>query len=54
MLRDEIWLIDFEPPVGAEANKRRAAAIVSNNAANAVAEGSSIGTVTVVPLTSCG
>ena len=52
MLRDEIWLIDFEPPVGAEANKRRPAVIVSNNAANAVAAGSSNGTVTVVPLTS--
>lgn len=38
MLRDEIWLIDFEPPVGAEVNKRRPAVIVSNNAANAVAE----------------
>ena len=51
MLRGEIWLIDFEPAVGAEANKRRPAVTVSNNAANAVAAGSSNGTVTVVPLT---
>lgn len=51
MLRGEIWLIDFEPASGAGA-KRRPAVIVSNNAANAVAAGSSNGTVTVVLLTS--
>lgn len=51
MLRGEVYLVDFEPTVGHEANKTRPAVIVSNDLANqsAAIHG---GVVTVVPITS--
>ena len=52
VLRGEIRLVDFEPSVGSEANKRRPALIVSNDHANAAAARLGRGVVTVVPLTS--
>jgi mRNA interferase MazF len=52
MRRGEIRIVDFEPAVGAEANKRRPAVIVSNDAANNVVRTLGYGDVTVVPLTS--
>lgn len=52
MRRGEVWLVDFEPIVGSEANKRRPAVIVSNNRANAAAKRTGRGVVTVVPVTS--
>lgn len=52
MRRGEIRLVDLEPAVGSEANKRRPAVIVSNDSANRSVELSGRGTVTVVPLTS--
>lgn len=51
MRRGEIRLIDLEPILGSEANKRRPAVIVSNDRANA-AERLGNGVVTVVPMTS--
>ena len=51
MLRGEIRLVDFDPSVGSEANKRRPALIVSNDHANAAAARLGRGVVTVVPLT---
>jgi mRNA interferase MazF len=52
MRRGDIYLVDFEPIRGSEANKRRPAVIVSNDAANRSAERSRRGVVTVVPITS--
>lgn len=52
MRRGEIRVVDFEPALATEANKRRPAVIVSNDTANAVAERLGRGVVTVVPLTS--
>ena len=52
MLRGEIRLIDLEPALGNEANKRRPAVIVSNDRANATAERLARGVVTIVPVTS--
>jgi mRNA interferase MazF len=52
MRRGEIRLTDLEPARASEANKRRPAVIVSNDRANAVAERSGRGVVTVVPVTS--
>jgi len=52
MRRGEICLVDFEPALGAEANKRRPAVIVSNDGANATATRLGNGVVTVVPVTS--
>lgn len=52
MRRGEIRLVSLEPTVGAEANKRRPAVIVSNDGANITAERLGRGVVTVVPLTS--
>ncbi|WP_279586956.1 type II toxin-antitoxin system PemK/MazF family toxin [Actinomyces sp. ZJ308] len=52
MLRGEIRIVDLEPVVGSEANKRRPALIVSNDHANAAAARLGRGVVTVVPLTS--
>ena len=51
MNRGEIRLVDLEPARGSEANKRRPAVIVSNNAANNAAERLGRGVVTVVPVT---
>ncbi|WP_411282765.1 type II toxin-antitoxin system PemK/MazF family toxin [Lapillicoccus sp.] len=52
MLRGEIRLVDLDPAMGAEANKRRPAVIVSNDRANATAAKLGRGVVTVVPVTS--
>ena len=52
MRRGEICEVDLEPVRGSEANKRRPAIIVSNDAANATAAGLGRGVVTVVPVTS--
>ena len=52
MRRGEIRLVDLDPARGNEANKRRPAIVVSNDRANAAAERSGRGVVTVVPLTS--
>ena len=51
MRRGEIRMVDLEPTVGAEANKRRPAVIVSNDGANGVAHRLGRGTVTIVPVT---
>jgi mRNA interferase MazF len=52
MLRGEIRLVNLDSVVGAEANKRRPAVIVSNDGANATAARLGRGVVTVVPVTS--
>ncbi|MBZ4020486.1 type II toxin-antitoxin system PemK/MazF family toxin [Streptomyces purpurogeneiscleroticus] len=52
MRRGDIYLIDFEPVRGSEANKARPAVIVSNDAANSSVERHGRGVITVVPLTS--
>jgi len=52
MLRGEIRLVNLDPVVGAEVNKRRLAVIVSNDGANAIAARLGRGVVTVVPVTS--
>ncbi len=51
MRRGEIHLIDLDPGQGSEADKLRPAVIVSNNGANAAAERTGRGVVTVVPIT---
>ena len=52
MLRGEIYAVDLDPAVGSEANKRRPAVIVSNDAVNVTAARLGRGVVTVVPITS--
>lgn len=52
MLRGELRIVDLEPVRGAEANKRRPAVIVSNDAANSTAARLGRGVLTVVPVTS--
>lgn len=52
MRRGEVWLVDLDPAVGSEADKRRPALIVSNDTNNAVAQRLGRGVVTVVPITS--
>jgi mRNA interferase MazF len=52
MLRGEIRLIDLDPALGSEANKRRPAVIVSNDRANLTAERLGRGVITIVPMTS--
>lgn len=52
MRRGEIRWVDLEPVRGSEANKRRPAIIVSNDAANRTAERLGQGVITVVPVTS--
>jgi mRNA interferase MazF len=52
MLRGEIRLVNLDPVVGAEANKRRPAVVVSNDGANVTAARLGRGVVTVVPVTS--
>jgi mRNA interferase MazF len=52
MIRGEIRLVNLDPVVGIQANKRRPAVIVSNDGANAVAARLNRGVVTVVPVTS--
>jgi mRNA interferase MazF len=45
-------MVDFEPALGSEANKRRPAIIVSNDIANSTAARIGRGMLTVVPITS--
>jgi mRNA interferase MazF len=45
-------MVDLDPARGAEADRRRPAVIVSNNAANRTAETLGRGVLTVVPVTS--
>lgn len=52
MLRGDIWLVDFDPIRGSEADKRRPAVIVSNDRATGTAARLGRGVVTVIPLTS--
>lgn len=52
MLRGEIRLVNLDPVIGAEADKRRPAVIVSSDGANATAARLGRGVVTVVPVTS--
>lgn len=52
MRRGDIYLVDFEPASGSEANKIRPAVIVSNDAANRSVERTGRGVITVVPITS--
>jgi mRNA interferase MazF len=50
--RGDIHFVDLDPARGSEANKRRPAVIVSNDAANATAGRLGRGVITVVPVTS--
>jgi mRNA interferase MazF len=50
--RGDIHSVDLDPARGSEANKRRPAVIVSNDAANATAGRLGRGVITVVPVTS--
>ena len=52
MRRGDIHIVDLDPSHGSEANKRRPAIIVSNDAANATARRLGRGVITVVPVTS--
>jgi mRNA interferase MazF len=52
MHRGEIRLVDLGPVLGAEADKRRPAVVVSNDGANLAAARLGRGVVTVVPVTS--
>jgi mRNA interferase MazF len=52
MRRGDIYLVDFEPVRGSEANKARPAVIVSNDGANRAVERTGKGVISVVPLTS--
>ncbi len=51
MRRGEICLVDLDPVLGSEVDKVRPAVIVSNNGANAAAQRSRSGVLTVVPVT---
>ena len=50
--RGDIHAVDLDPARGSEANKRRPAVIVSNDAANGTADRLGRGVITVVPVTS--
>jgi mRNA interferase MazF len=52
MRRGEVRIVNLDPAHGAEANKRRPAVIVSNDAANGAAARLGRGVLTVVPVTS--
>jgi mRNA interferase MazF len=52
MRRGDIYSVDLDPARGSEANKRRPAVIVSNDAANASAGRLGRGVIAVVPVTS--
>lgn len=52
MRRGDIHFVDLDPVRGSEANKRRPAIIVSNDAANATARRLGRGVITVIPVTS--
>ncbi|MET9917152.1 type II toxin-antitoxin system PemK/MazF family toxin [Streptomyces sp. NPDC006435] len=52
MRRGDIYLVEYEPVRGSEANKARPSVVVSNDGANAVVSRTERGVITVVPLTS--
>lgn len=52
MNRGDIYLVDLEPAVGSKANKKRPAVLVTNNAANRMADRAGRGVLAVVPVTS--
>jgi len=52
MRRGDIYLVDFEPSRGPEANKARPAILVSNDGANRQAERIGRGVLAVAPMTS--
>lgn len=52
VIRGDLYLVNFEPAVGSEANKTRPAVLVSNDHANASSARTGRGVVTVVPVTS--
>ncbi len=52
MRRGDVHAVDLDPARGAEANKRRPAIIVSNDAANATARRLGRGVITVIPVAS--
>ncbi|MFD7297688.1 type II toxin-antitoxin system PemK/MazF family toxin [Streptomyces sp. NPDC059897] len=52
MRRGDIYLADLDPVRGSEANKVRPVILVTNDAANRMAERAGRGVLTVVPLTS--
>ncbi|MFD7125104.1 MULTISPECIES: type II toxin-antitoxin system PemK/MazF family toxin [Streptomyces] len=52
MRRGDVYLVDYEPVRGSEANKARPSVIISNDGANAAVDRTGRGVVTVVPLTS--
>ncbi|MEU3205033.1 type II toxin-antitoxin system PemK/MazF family toxin [Streptomyces cyaneofuscatus] len=52
MKRGDIYLVDYEPVRGSEADKARPSVIVSNDGANGAVVGAGRGVITVVPLTS--
>jgi mRNA interferase MazF len=52
MRRGDVYLVDLDPVRGSEANKLRPAVIVSNDAANRIADRTGRGVITVVPVTS--
>ncbi|MET7294158.1 type II toxin-antitoxin system PemK/MazF family toxin [Streptomyces griseoloalbus] len=51
MKRGDIYLVDYEPARGSEANKARPGVIVSNDGANAAVQRTGRGVLTLVPLT---
>ncbi|MFI8090298.1 type II toxin-antitoxin system PemK/MazF family toxin [Streptomyces sp. NPDC086080] len=51
MKRGDIYLVDYEPARGSEANKARPGVIVSNDGANTAVERTGRGVITLVPLT---
>ncbi|MFE2975166.1 MULTISPECIES: type II toxin-antitoxin system PemK/MazF family toxin [Streptomyces] len=52
MKRGDIYLVEYEPVRGSEANKARPSVIVSNDGANSAVARAGRGVITVVPLTS--
>lgn len=52
MRRGDIRIVDLDPVVGTEANKRRPAIVVSNDGANLTAARLGRGVLTIVPVTS--
>ncbi|MBT3153466.1 type II toxin-antitoxin system PemK/MazF family toxin [Streptomyces sp. CHD11] len=51
MRRGDIYLVDYEPARGSEANTARPGVIVSNDGANTAVERAGRGVITLVPLT---
>lgn len=52
MRRGDIYLVDLDPVRGSEQSKVRPAVLISNDAANRIADRNRRGVVTVVPVTS--